>query len=541
MLPPGPPEVEAEMALKSSRRWKAVAAFITLFAFAFGASASPQHKATEEAIQRIDEVVAHGPFRASWGSLETYRVPEWYRDAKFGIFIHWGVYSVPAFDNEWYPRNMYERDSIVFKHHIQTYGPQSKFGYKDFISQFHAEKFDPDQWAELFRKAGAKYVVPVAEHHDGFPMYDCSLTDWCAAKIGPKRDIVGALALATRKRGLHFGTSTHRAEHWWFYNGGTTFDSDVQDPRYAGLYGPAQPEKTQPDKAYLDDWLARTSEIVEKYQPDVVWFDWWIEQPVFQPYLKKFAAYYYNRAAQSKRGVAINYKNKSFPGRAAVLDIERGKLDTIRPLFWQTDTSVSEKSWGYIENDQFRTAGSLVDELVDIVSKNGCLLLNVGPKSDGTIPAAAQKILLEIGQWLAVNGEAIYGTRPWKVYGEGPTKVLGGSFKDTAGQPFTARDFRFTAKGSTLYAIALGWPENSRLTIKSLAQGSRLTNRKITSIQLLGSEAKLKSARNSDGLSIELPARKPCDFAFVLKISPVDPAPAESPRAAKNQGGAALR
>jgi alpha-L-fucosidase len=304
-----------------------------------------------------------------------------------------------------------------------------------------------------------------------------------------------------------------------------TFDSDVRDPRYASFYGPAEPDKTQPDKSFLDDWLVRVSEIVEKYHPEVVWFDWWIEQPVFQPYLQKFAAYYYNRGAQWKRGVAINYKNKAFPERAAVLDIERGKLDNIRPLFWQTDTSVSEKSWGYIANDKFRTPDSLVDELVDIVSKNGCLLLNVGPKSDGTIPVEVQKILLEIGRWLAINGETIYGTRPWKVAGEGPTEVVGGSFKDAASPPFTSQDFRFTTKGNTLYAIALAWPENGTLTIKSLAAGSALTKREIKTVQLLGSKAHLKWTRNAEGLTVELPAQKPCDYAFAFKITPVDRAP----------------
>jgi len=490
------------------------------------AGQSADYAARVEAIlKKVDEGVAQGPFRAAWESLETYQVPAWYQDAKFGIFIHWGVYSVPAFDNEWYPRNMYLEDNPVFKHHIATYGPQSKFGYKDFIPKFTADKFDANRWAELFRKAGAKYVVPVAEHHDGFPMYDSSLTDWGAAKMGPKRDIVGELAVAVRKQGLHFGASTHRAEHWWFFNGGMTFDSDVKDPRYAGLYGPAQPDKTQPDNAYLDDWLARTSEIVEKYQPEVLWFDWWIEQPVFQPYLQRFAAYYYNRGAEWTRGAAINYKLKTFPERAAVLDIERGQLDTLRPLFWQTDTSVSEKSWGYIENDKFRTPDSLVDELVDIVSKNGCLLLNVGPRPDGTIPEEVQKILLEIGRWLGVNGEAIYGTRPWKVDGEGPTKVVGGSFKDTEGKPFTGEDIRFTAKGDTLYAIALAWPENGKLTLKSLATGSPLTKQEIKTVQLLGAKAKLKWTRNADGLTVELPTQKPGDYAYAFKIAPVDPAP----------------
>src|SRR5579862_35409 len=499
-----------------------IAFLITLF---LAGQARAQDPRVEEAVKKIDAVIAGGPYQASWDSLVKYEVPEWYRDAKFGIFIHWGVYSVPAFGSEWYPRNMYIMGSPVFKHHVEAYGPQSKFGYKDFIPMFRAEKFNPDQWAELFRKAGAKYVVPVAEHHDGFAMFDYDFTDWSAAQMGPNRDVVGELAKAVRKQGLHFGASSHRAEHWWFYNGGMAFDSDVKDPRYASLYGPAQPDKTQPDKAFLDDWLVRASQIVDKYQPQVVFFDWWIEQPFFQPYLQKFAAYYYNRGAEWNLGVAINYKNKSFPERAAVLDIERGKLDTIRPIFWQTDTSVSEKSWGYIQDDKFRTPESLIDELVDIVSNNGCLLLNVGPKSDGTIPDEVQKVLLDMGAWLTTNGEAIYGTRPWKVSGEGPTKIVAGSFKDTAGTPFTGSDIRFTAKRDTLYAIALAWPEDGKLIVKSLASSSWLSQKKIRKVQMLGYAGKLKWAQTTEGLSVDLPATRPGNYAFAIKISPVDRAP----------------
>jgi alpha-L-fucosidase len=475
-------------------------------------------KRIADSMRRIDQTVAQGPFQSNWQSLEAYQVPDWYRDAKFGIFIHWGAYSVPAFDSEWYPRNMYLPKEAAFKHHLAIFGPQAEFGYKDFIPRFTAEHFDPGHWAEIFRKSGAKYVVPVAEHHDGFPMYDCSFTEWSAAKMGPQRDIVGELATAVRAQGLHLGASSHRAEHWWFYNGGMNFDSDVKDPRYVGLYGPAKPDKTQPDEAYLNDWLARTAEIVDKYQPELVWFDWWIEQPVFQPYLQKFAAFYYNRGAEWKRGVAINYKNKSFPERAAVLDIERGQLDKLRPIFWQTDTSIGEKSWGYIEGEKFRTPDSLVHELVDIVSKNGVLLLNIGPRSDGTIPEQAEKILLDLGQWLSVNAEAIYGTRPGKVYGEGPTKVVGGSFKDTAGHPFTPQDIRFTTKADALYAIALAWPQDGKVTIKSLAASAPLWSGDIKAVELLGSPAQLKWQRNKDGLHIELPAEKPCDYAISLKI-----------------------
>jgi alpha-L-fucosidase len=477
-------------------------------------------------LNNVDQGVARGPFRSSWDSLAGFKVPQWYQDAKFGVFIHWGVYSVPAYDNEWYPRNMYLESSPVFQYHVKTYGLQIKFGYKDFIPRFTAEKFDPDQWARLFRKAGARFVIPVAEHHDGFPMYDCSLTDWSAAKMGPKRDVLGLLAGAIRRHGMVFGASSHRAEHWWFFEGGMQFPSDVKEPRNAGLYGPAMPRKTafgdesQPNQAYLDDWLARTAELVEKYRPQIVWFDWWIEQPVFEPYRRKFAAYYYNRAVQWGREAAINYKNAAFPETAAVLDVERGQFGDIRSRFWQTDTSISKRSWGYIRNDEFKTADSIVDDLVDIVSKNGALLLNVGPSADGTIPEQAEKILLEIGQWLAVNGEAIYGTRPWKIFGEGPTQVVPGSFKDTERAAFTSEDFRFTAKDGTLYAIALAWPAGGRLVIKSLAEGSPYAGPPIRSVQLLGSDAALKWTRTAEGLVIELPAARPCDHAFAFRIRP---------------------
>ena len=486
-------------------------------------AASPQtyDQKVQAAVQEVDQVAASGPFQPNWDSLREYNVPDWYRDAKFGIFIHWGVYSVPAFGSEWYPRQMYQQGTPEFEHHVATYGPQNKFGYKDFIPMFRAEKFDAARWAELFRRSGAKYVVPVAEHHDGFPMYDCSFTDWSAAKMGPKRDIVGEMAAAVRKEGLHFGASSHRIEHWFFMEGGRKFDSDVRDPRFEAFYGPAQPEKTAdgkenpPSEAHMRDWLARTSEIVDKYKPELIWFDWWIEQPVMEPYRQKFAAFYYNRARQWKSpGVVINYKNASFPDRAAVLDIERGKLEKTRDQFWQTDTSVSEKSWGYIENDKFRTPGSIVSDLVDIVSKNGCLLLNIGPRADGTIPQEVQDILLAVGRWLEVNGEAIYGTRPWKTFGEGPTEVVGGAFKDTASKPFTGEDIRFTIKGTTLYAIALAWPQNGRLLVKSMAEVP------VASVELLGSKEKLVWTRDSAGLAIKLPAQRPNDYAFVFRIRP---------------------
>jgi alpha-L-fucosidase len=473
-----------------------------------------------EAKHSIERVIADGPFVANWESLKAYSVPRWYEDAKFGIFIHWGVYSVPAFGNEWYPRNMYLQDSPVFAHHVETYGPQTRFGYKDFIPLFTAERFDPDAWASLFRRAGAQFVMPVAEHHDGFAMYDCSFSRWNAANMGPKRDIIGELAAAVRRQWLTFSLSSHRAEHWWFFNGGMKFPSDVQDARYADLYGPAQPDTLQPNEEFLDDWLARTCELVDKYQPQVVWFDWWIEQPVFQSYLQRFAAYYYNRAAQWQRGVAINYKFKAFPEGTAVFDIERGQSSTILPYFWQTDTSVSKNSWGYVSQQDYKSVTELVGDLVDIVSKNGALLLNIGPRPDGTIPEPEQAILLGLGEWLVVNGEAIYGTRPWKIFGEGPTQVVGGSFNDTKRASFTGQDIRFTTRGDTLYALLLAWPEQGRATIKSLGTDLMLYEMPIEKVEMLGVSEPLSWNRTSDGLVVAMPARKPCEHAFALRITP---------------------
>jgi len=480
----------------------------------------------------VDKGVSRGPFRPDWDSLKQYKVPQWFEDAKFGIFIHWGAYSVPGFGNEWYPRNMYQQGTPEFKHQVATYGLQTKFGYKDLIPMFKAEHFDAAQWADLFRRAGARYVVQVAEHHDGFPMYDSALTDWCAAKMGPKRDTVAELSKAVRDAGLHYGVSSHRAEHWFFMNGGWEFPSDVQDPQYGGLYAPAQPwivvkqdgkdiDETVPSKDHLDEWLARSAEIVEKYHPDLLYFDWWIKQKEFQPYLKRFAAFYYNQAAEHGFTPALETKETAFPEGASVFDVERGQLADIRPLHWQTDTSISDKSWGYVENDTFKSPQSIVWQLVDVVSKNGNLLLNFGPKPDGTIPEEVQHVLISIGKWLDMNGEAIYGTRPWKVFGEGPTKVVGGAFHDTASQPFTPQDIRFTTKGNTLYAIALAWPKDGQLVIHSLGTSAVTgTGFRVGEVALLGSDAKLTWKQDAEGLHIKLPAAPPGDYAFSFRITP---------------------
>ncbi len=477
----------------------------------------------------VNRADGEGPFRADWESLQKYEVPEWYADAKFGIFIHWGVYSVPAFGSEWYPRDMYREGTPEYKHHIATYGPQDKFGYKDFIPRFKAEKFDPAAWAALFKEAGAKYVVPVAEHHDGFAMYDSGLSDWTAAKMGPHRDVIVELAKAVRAEGLHFGASSHRVEHNFFLGVGRSIPSDVNDPKYAAFYGPAHNwleaphgtpvsnDFTYVSQAWTDDLLARSAEIVEKYHPDVMYFDWWIGQPSVRANLTKFTAFYYNSSLKYGDHVGvINYKDYAIQQHSAVLDLERGQLDDIRQLHWQTDTSVSNKSWGYIENDTFKSPEFVVHQLIDIVSKNGNLLLNIGPRSDGTIPDEVQQVLREVGAWLAVNGEAIYGTRPWVKFGEGPTKVTAGSFHDTDTSRYTAEDFRFTTKGATLYAIELGWPASGEAVIRSL--GAEVGG-KVASVSLLGSSEKISFEQGSDGLHLRVPSQAPGKIASAFRIA----------------------
>jgi len=453
-------------------------------------------------------------FQATWESLKKYTTPDWYRDAKFGIFIHWGVYSVPAFGSEWYPRLMYQKGTAEYTHHLAKYGSQDSFGYKDFIPMFKAEKFNPAAWVALFKKAGAKYVIPVAEHHDGFAMYKTALSKWNAYEMGPKRDVVGELAAEARKQGLIFGVSSHRIEHWFFMNGGRRFESDVLNPQFADFYGPARDENETPSPEYMNDWLMRSMEIVNLYHPQIFWFDWWIEQPAMDPYRKSFASFYYNTATARHESVVLNYKNTAFPEGTAVLDIERGKLAGIRQLPWQTDDAIGNKSWGYTTDNTFKDARYVITNLIDIVSKNGNLLLNIGPRSDGTITEEETATLLGTGQWLDINGEAIYGTRPWKVCGEGPTESASGSFADQK-KPFTQDDIRFTTRGDVLYALFLGLPDHAT-TITYLGGGQG--NGTIEKISRLGSDDAVSWTQNKEGLVIQPAKKYPSQFAVVYKI-----------------------
>lgn len=454
-------------------------------------------------------------FQPNWENIAShYQFPQWFTDGKFGIFIHWGAYSVPAYVNEWYARNMYQQGSREFNHHVETWGKHTEFGYKDFIPLFKAEKFNADEWATLFKTSGAKYVVPVAEHHDGFAMYDSDLNPWNSVKMGPKKDIIGELKKAVETQGLVFGLSSHRAENAWFFNGGMEFPSDVQDTTIT-LYG-----RRYADQAYTEDfareWLAHTYELINKYQPRLIWFDWTVNNPVLMPYFNRFMAYYYNNALDWGKGVVVNTK-QGYPTNIQVWDVERGKAGEMMQYPWQTDTSVGIHSWCYVEGEKYKTPTQIIHDLADIVSKNGNLLLNIGPKSDGTIPQEQQDILLAIGEWLKVNGEAIYGTHCWKKYGEGETKSAQGSFSDSKATPYTATDIRFTTKGSDFYAITLGWSDKN-IVIHSLTPET-IGDAKIRSVSMLGSNEKIEWTETKEGLSVSFPAQKPCNDAYVFKIS----------------------
>ncbi|MDO4318572.1 MAG: alpha-L-fucosidase [Lachnospiraceae bacterium] len=467
---------------------------------------------TQKYLETIARVIAEGKYKDTWESLAEHPVPKWFLDGKFGIFIHWGVYSVPAFGSEWYSRNMYIKDSPEYKHHLETYGEHKKFGYKDFIPMFQGEKFNADEWMELFSAAGAKYVVPVAEHHDGFQMYRSEISHWNAYEMGPKRDVLGELSNAAKKLGIVGGASTHRIEHWFFMSPGRQFESDITGNEKRGdFYWPSMPDAATgmhdinsepwPSEEFLNDFLIRTCELIDKYKIRQLYFDWWIQHSAAKPYLRKIAAYYYNRAEEWGEEVMIAYKHDAFAFGTAVVDMERGKFAEIQHFPWQTDTAVGKWSWGYAKGNQFKEARDIIRELVDTVSKNGCMLLNIGPKPDGTITEEERAVLLEVGGWLRTNGEAVYGTRCWKISAEGPTRTRDGMFTDNDGYDYTSEDFRFTIKGDRIYVVCLSYPEDGKIRIKSLQGGSPYVN--LIDVEVLGFEEKPRWSRDGEGLHIE--------------------------------------
>ena len=472
------------------------------------------------------------PFEATWDSLESYECPEWFRDAKFGIYAHWGVYSASggSRNTDWYSHNMYRAGHQNNADHLRNHGPVDQIGYKDLVPLFTAEKFNADEWVNLYVEAGARFAGPVAEHSDGFAMWNSKVTPWNAKAMGPKRDVVREMEIAVRKRGLKFMASLHHHWKWGWY---PTWDenTDCADPANAGLYGPKVPQSAwgttqpdgkldvmqpepRPDAAFNAGWLARVKEVVTVYQPDLMWFDNRME--ILEERTRRdMVAFYYNEAAKWQRPVVLTYKRPDLVEGTATIDLERARMPDIFPEPWLTDSSISASSWSYADDLEYYSTDRLIHDLIDIVSKNGCLLLNIAPAPDGIIPEPQKDRLRNIGRWLKTNGEAIYATRPWTRFGEGPTSTPQGHLADLRFDGFTAEDIRFTRSqdGTFLYAILLGWPQDGFCHIESLG------NTAIQGVQLLANDQRLTYRQDQDGLLVELPAKAIGQHAFVLKIT----------------------
>ncbi|NEG70525.1 alpha-L-fucosidase [Bifidobacterium choloepi] len=501
-------------------------------------------------IDDIDRVVAEGPYDDSWESLAQHPVPEWFRDAKFGIFVHWGLFTVPEYRNEWFPRNMHIQGKPEYEYFHEQYAGKTNpagdviRGYQDLIPLFTADRFDADEWMATFRRAGARYVMPVAEHHDGYQMYASELSHWNAAETGPHRDILGELEAAAGRDGLTFCASNHRAEHWWFLGHGQQFDSDVrsESANRSSMYWPSiSPEPNEfdiasepsPTEEFLTDWLLRNAEIVEKYHPSLLYFDWWIQHRAFKPYLRKLLAFYYNKAAGWGREVSVCYKYDACAWGSGLVDVERGGFPAATPFPWQTDTAIARNSWCYTDSLEYKTVPELLIALIDAVAKNGNLLLNVGPRADGSIASDDLAVLDGIGRWLAANGDGIYGSRPWRMTGEGPTAMPGGAFSDQTpfgGATWTAGDWRFTSRDGDLFAYCMGpaMADGGELTITTFAafdgEHEPAFNAPIIAVEQLGAAADGRSAsvewtRDPDGLHVRpLPTGLPDDYPVGFRI-----------------------
>ena len=509
----------------------------------------------------IESDFAKGPFKPDWNSLQQYQTPDWFRNAKFGIWAHWGPQCQPEF-GDWYAREMYMEGNAKYKYHLEKYGHPSKFGFKDVINEWKAENWNPEELVSLYKNAGAKYFMALANHHDNFDLYNSKHHHWNSTAIGPKKDLIGGWEKAARANGLHFGVSVHAAHAWSWYetaqrsdkNGplaGVPYDGKLTkkdgkglwweglDPQELYAQNHALSENTSndgeihkqwdwgsgvniPSKEYCKIFLDRTIDLIDQYNPDLIYFDdtalplW----PISDAGLK-IAAHFYNKSIKEKGSLQAVLFGKILDEqqrKCMVWDIERGQSNNIEPLPWQTDTCIG--GWHYqksiFTNHKYKSAKTVIHTLIDVVSKNGNLCLSVPVKGDGTIDSDERKIVEEIGQWMAVNSECIYDTRPWKIFGEGPAleKVAALSaqgFNEGKGKPFTYEDIRFTVKGSSLYACCLGWPDIQKVNVKSVVKN-------VDGVELLG-YGKVDFTSGAEGLKVNLPAQKPCENAFVLKIT----------------------
>lgn len=510
--------------------------------------------------------VERGPFKPEWESLQNYQTPEWYRNAKFGIWAHWGPQCQPE-HGDWYARGMYEEGSDHYKYHLEKYGHPSKFGFKDVINEWKADRWDPEELVSLYKQAGARYFMALANHHDNFDLYDSKYQKhWNSTRIGPKKDIIGGWAKAARSNGLPFGVSVHASHAWTWYevaqgadkNGvyaGVSFDGRLAKKDGKGtwwegldpqeLYAQNHPLSTCkwedfwhwgpgisiPSKNYCDKFFNRTVDLINKYDPDVLYFDDTVLPlyPVSDVGLR-LASHFYNRSIKKQGSLQVVMNGKILDAnqrKAMVWDIERGQANEIQPLPWQTDTCIGNWHYdrGLYERNGYKSAQTVIQTLVDIVSKNGNLMLSVPVRGDGTIDEKERAIVEEIGKWMKLNQESIYDTRPWKIYGEGPaqenkSQLSGAGFNEGKGQPFGHEDLRFVVKEELLFVTVMVRPENGKVVVKSLGRDSKYLPSEIQKIEWLPTKQSLKYERDDSSLTVFLPERKSdeSNYAGVLKI-----------------------
>ncbi len=474
-------------------------------------------------------------FEPTIKSLQNYECPEWFRDAKLGIYMHWGAYSV-AEQGEWYARKLYMEDKKEYKYHLENYGHPSEFGYKDFIPMWKAENFNPDKLVGLFKKAGAKYFTPCAVHHDNFDLWNSKHQKWNAVNMGPKKDIVGMWREATLKQGLRFGVTTHVSRSYSWMN--TANFSDTKGPKKGvpydgaqglgqGLYPPKHDDTYNrapynPPKEWRDLWKKRMIDLIDNYHPDLLYFDCAVP---FRGDDKgntgmEVISHLYNHSIKQHNGkqeAVMNIKERPWQGLyadgMATLDFERGKASGILPDPWQTDDSIGP--WGYRKGADYMTADAVIDKFIDIVSKNGNMLLNVPIKADGTLDEETTQVLEGMGRWMDVNGEAIYGSRPWYRFGEGRTNQIPHHIINS---PYKSTDIRFTTNKGFLYAIVLDWPGNGE---EVLIENITLMNTRIEAVEsvtMLGRDEKIDWNQHPDGLKITMPNSNTGEFAYTFKI-----------------------
>jgi len=526
--------------------------------------------AADNLLNEADVITEKGPFTADWKSLSAFQTPDWFRNAKFGIWAHWGPQCQAEY-GDWYARGMYQEGSAQYNYHLKTYGHPSKFGFKDVINEWKAEKWDPEELVSFYKSAGARYFMALANHHDNFDLYKSKYQNtWNSTKIGPKKDLVSGWKKAAQHNGLPFGVSVHAAHTWsWMEtaqradkNGpmaGIPYDGKLTradgkgkwwnglDPQelYAQQHLLSKNSEDNgmihkqwdwkegvcpPSLTYCEKFYKRTIDLINSYEPDMVYFDdtalplW----PINDAGLR-IAAHLYNKSFNKNgknEAVIFGKILDELQRKCMVWDIERGQSNNIEPLPWQTDTCIG--SWHYdkrvFEGKRYKSAKTVVHTLVDVVSKNGNLLLSVPVKGNGTIDDQERTIVEEIGAWMAINAEGIYDTRPWMIFGEGPAMEAAAplsaqGFNEGKGKKFSADDIRFTTKNNVVYATVLGWPTNGKLTIKNMANNSKYLTKPVSSVQLLGNKS-LSFRQTSNGLEINLDVNEPAlSYAFTLKIT----------------------